>query len=655
MKSTHCPSCGAPVKFQSAASVYAVCAFCHSTLLNDGRVLKNLGRMAELIDDHSPIQISTKGRIDKKRFSVIGRIQLAYDAGVWNEWHLLLGGARSAWLSEASGEYVFSERASVTEAIPDFDALSQGMRVRLAKIDFQVANLVTARCVAGQGELPFKVDAGYDTRTADLRSAEGHFATIDYSETPPLVFLGRPLSFDDLHLTNLKSAVALEYASDASEIKVESFNCPHCAAPLKIHSLQIQSITCGGCGSLIGVENEKVSLLAEAARGLRAKPRINLGTRGSLEGVEWEVIGFLRRRIYSEGLPWFWDEYLLFNGKKGFSWLTEYNGHWNFARMLSNFPLVKPGDNTILYDKRGFRLFSSGVVETTVVVGEFYWVARAGDTCQLDEYVSPPSMLSRENFEDEVTWTRAEYLEGDAVASAFNVKSLPKASGVYANQPNPWKEHLGQTFAHFLAFVLLGSVIQLAFLFFIPQKKIFQQDLTVPASENAAMPNSSYNVTKEFTLPSYVQSLTLKHSLNIADDNWVEVATALVDKANGEIRRGVQDVASYKGERAPEGRRASSIRFVNVPPGTYYMVVNYDAGFELGAPSRPAIVDRVEIERRSVAWSNFVFLVVFLALFPLFVWLRHSAFEATRWEESDVGEDDDEDDDDGDIDIWDDD
>jgi hypothetical protein len=654
VKKAQCPSCGAPVKFQSAASVYSICAFCRSTLLYDGRALKNLGRMAELIDDPSPIQISTKGRVDKKRFSVIGRIQLQYDAGLWNEWHLLLAGARSAWLSEASGEYVFSERASVVEAIPDFDALSPGMHLKFAEIDFQVANLVTARCVAGQGELPFKVDAGYDTKTADLRSAEGHFATIDYSETPPLVFLGRPVHFDDLHLTNLKSTAALQYASDGSEIKVESFNCPHCAAPLKIHSLQIQSITCGGCGSLIGVENKKMSLLVEAARGLRVRPRIKLGTRGSLEGVEWEVIGFLRRRIYSEGMPYFWDEYLLFNGKEGFTWLTEYDGHWNFARTLSSFPLVKPGDNTILYDKRGFRLFSSGVVETTYVVGEFYWVARAGDTCQLDEYVSPPSMLSRESMEDEITWTRAEYLEGDTVASAFKLKSLPKASGVYANQPNPWKERLGQTFAHFLAFILLGSVIQLGFLFFIPQKKFFQQDLTIPMSENAAMPNSSYNVTKEFTLPRHTQSLTLKHSLNIADNNWVEVATALVDKETGEIRRGVQDLASYKGERAPEGRRVNSIRFADIPPGRYYMVVNYDAGFELGAPSQPAIVDRVEIERRSVAWSNFVLLVIFLALSPIYAWLRHSSFEATRWEESDVG-DDDEDDDDDDDDIWDDD
>ena len=55
MKTAHCPSCGAPVVFKSVASVYAVCEFCRSTLLRDGESLKNLGRMADLMDDPSLI------------------------------------------------------------------------------------------------------------------------------------------------------------------------------------------------------------------------------------------------------------------------------------------------------------------------------------------------------------------------------------------------------------------------------------------------------------------------------------------------------------------------------------------------------------------------------------------------------------------------
>ena len=39
---------------------------------------------------------------------------------------------------------------------------------------------------------------------ADLRTTSGDFATIDYSENPPLLFLGRAVEFDDLHLKNLR-------------------------------------------------------------------------------------------------------------------------------------------------------------------------------------------------------------------------------------------------------------------------------------------------------------------------------------------------------------------------------------------------------------------------------------------------------------------
>ena len=39
---------------------------------------------------------------------------------------------------------------------------------------------------------------------ADLRTSTGEFATIDYSEDPPLLFMGRPVEFDDLHFKNVR-------------------------------------------------------------------------------------------------------------------------------------------------------------------------------------------------------------------------------------------------------------------------------------------------------------------------------------------------------------------------------------------------------------------------------------------------------------------
>ena len=123
MKRAICPSCGAPVLFHSAASIYAVCEFCRSTLLRTGEDLKNLGRMADLLDDTSRIQIGSEGTFRSRHFLVVGRIQLKYEAGLWNEWHILFDDGRSAWLAEAAGEYIVSAQVSVREPIPAFTAL----------------------------------------------------------------------------------------------------------------------------------------------------------------------------------------------------------------------------------------------------------------------------------------------------------------------------------------------------------------------------------------------------------------------------------------------------------------------------------------------------------------------------------------------------
>ena len=52
-----CPGCGAPVEFRSAQSTHAVCSFCRSTVVRDGDTLSRIGKMAELFEDHSPLQL----------------------------------------------------------------------------------------------------------------------------------------------------------------------------------------------------------------------------------------------------------------------------------------------------------------------------------------------------------------------------------------------------------------------------------------------------------------------------------------------------------------------------------------------------------------------------------------------------------------------
>ena len=109
-----CPNCGAPVEFRSAASAFAVCSFCRSTVVREGEALRKIGESAELFDDHSPLQLGASGKYQGAAFTLVGRLQYRYAEGTWNEWHALFDSGKSGWLSEDNGRYVIAFDAPLT-------------------------------------------------------------------------------------------------------------------------------------------------------------------------------------------------------------------------------------------------------------------------------------------------------------------------------------------------------------------------------------------------------------------------------------------------------------------------------------------------------------------------------------------------------------
>ena len=635
MKTANCPSCGAPVTFKSSASAYTVCEYCRGTLLRDGEDLKNLGRMADLLDDPTLIRIGTEGHYQDTPFSVIGRIQLQYESGLWNEWHLLFSDATTAWLSEAGGEYMLTRLEPLKNSVPAFEVLEPDMQFIVNDKAFVVTNLESARCIAGEGELPFKVESGYDVNAADLRNDE-IFATIDYSETPPLFFVGEPVSFEALTLSHLKEP---EMGGGAGKkVKVSAFDCPHCGAPLTIHSDAIRSLTCPSCSSLIGLENQKLQLLAKAKAKLRITPWLPLGSKGRLKDVDWEIIGFLQRSIQADGQVWTWSEYLLFNAKAGFAWLTEYEGHWCYARTVSKLPKAGPEASWVTFDNRLFKHFSSSASKVSYVLGEFYWRVSLGESSKVDDYIAPPLLLSREVTKKEVSWSLSEYLEPKDVCSAFGIKGTPpERVGVYANQPNPLVAQSKKVTRLFWVLLVLATLLQLIFVSGISGEVLREELLFTPGEDEALS-------TKEFTLPEQ-QSLALTHIANLSND-WVGITTTLIEKNTGQTYQGHQELAYFHGvddgESWSEGSRAETIVFKNIPAGVYYL----DVDFELDEKRTQPLSDTVRLEVNSPGWSNYVLLLIFLGFFPIQARYKRSRFETRRWLESDLGDDDDDEEDD---------
>jgi len=200
----NCPNCGAPVTFRWSSAVQTTCEFCHSILVRTDVDLKKVGEVADLPVDASPIQIGTEGAYQNKSFVVIGRILYEYAQGGWNEWHVAYNDGSNGWVSDAQLEYDLSWQKTLPAPLPPSNEMTRGRKFQWDGNVYEVTSLTQAHYKGVQGELPFEYWDKADLLFADLRTSGGNFATIDYSENPPLLFLGRAVEFDDLHLKNLR-------------------------------------------------------------------------------------------------------------------------------------------------------------------------------------------------------------------------------------------------------------------------------------------------------------------------------------------------------------------------------------------------------------------------------------------------------------------
>jgi hypothetical protein len=200
--SANCPNCGAKITFRWSASVQTVCEYCKSILIRTDIDLKRVGQVANLPSNSSPIQIGTEGVYAGHSFVAIGRIIYEYDQGNWNEWHMMMNNGTSGWLSDAQDEYAVTFAAAGRKLPPECRI---GQQYTWDNETYTVSTITKARYRGVEGELPFQYWDKAEVLFVDLLSHSGKFATIDYSEQTPVLYLGEAVEFDNLKLKNLRS------------------------------------------------------------------------------------------------------------------------------------------------------------------------------------------------------------------------------------------------------------------------------------------------------------------------------------------------------------------------------------------------------------------------------------------------------------------
>lgn len=199
----NCPNCGAQITFRWSSAVQTACPFCKSIIIRTDIDLKKVGEVADLPPDPSPIQLLTTGTFRNKNFEVTGRLVYEYENGGWNEWHIVFSDGSTGWLSDAQLRYAVSTKSDIGQ-VPSQNEISRGKHVFFNNIDYEVATLTLAAYKGFEGELPFPYYGKSDMMFADLRTPAREFGTLDYSEDPPLLYLGEWVEFDDLQLKNLR-------------------------------------------------------------------------------------------------------------------------------------------------------------------------------------------------------------------------------------------------------------------------------------------------------------------------------------------------------------------------------------------------------------------------------------------------------------------
>ena len=416
--------------------------------------------------------------------------------------------------------------------------------------------------------------------------------------------------------------------------KAQALACPNCGGPVERRGFGYTlSVVCPQCLTVLDASTPQLQILqkVETAQGRRT-PLVPLGSRGKFNGVTWEAIGYQTRAVEEDGETFEWEEYLLFNPYHGFRYLIQYDGHWNFVAPLEAMPASQEMSNlpSVFYEGHVYRRFSSGLAVTTFVLGEFPWRVKVGDKVADHDYISPPWILSAETTQDEITWSKGEYVAGAAVWSAFQLPGRPPgARGVYLNQPSPYAGKIGGIWGSFAAMLAILMGLAIFFAVFSRQETVYRNSYSFSSFDKG---EPSF-VTPEFELKGRQAPLELAVNTNL-DNNWTYFNFALVNEDTGQAYDFGREVSYYNGSDSDgawsEGSPNTTVLIPAVEPGKYYLRVE---------PEMEAGNVRYDITLRddvpSYAW--FWLAAGLLLMPPIGYSMRARNFESQRWMQSDSG------------------
>lgn len=629
-----CPSCAAPIEFKAGSTIVLVCPFCRSAVARTDRGLEDIGKVAEIVDSESPLKIGLKGEYKGTRFELTGRAQLKHEmGGVWDEWYATFSNGWVGWLAEAQGRFYMTFYQPLPEgtSLPSYSGLQLGQTV--AEIPNPTPLMVQEKgrgtSVAADGEIPYKLTPGEQFEYADLAGKNNAFATIDYSMSPPWVFVGEMVTLDQIGLGDAKSV-----KRDPKRVSSASMGCPNCGGPLELIAPdKAERVTCPNCDSLLDVNQGNLSIFKSLTPPANAPEFVApIGAEGTFTGdVKFKIIGAVVRSVTIEGIHYYWHEYLLYNPMIGFRWLVHSDNHWNFVEPINPADVEQNNifgtGSTVTYNGQKYKIFQDAPAVVEYVKGEFYWRVEQGETVRAVDYVAAPHMLSMEASADEMNWSLGTYMTNDEVEKAFGIEGLPKPWSVGPNQP-----FTGRFYYTWGAVPLLLLLVVAAFM--VPFTGIsstaLNQEIILPPMSNATTAQAQFS-----------QPFDLKGGRNVritaaaqVDNAWADLDVDLINEETKQVAETVAvPVEYYSGSDSDgswtEGSKSTDATVSSVAGGKY--TVKVEGTWQNWQAQMPV---QIKVEQGVNRGVNFCCAFIVLLIVPIFGLFRKFAFESGRWKDS---------------------
>ena len=523
--------------------------------------------------------------------------------------------------------------------LPTYQALQPGQTIPLiaGQEALTVVEKGVATSVAADGEIPYQLVPNEQTHYADLSGKNNTFGTIDYSVSPPWLFIGKQVTLDEIGL-----GTARPVQREARKTTAASMGCPNCGGPLALTAPdKAERVTCPNCSSLLDVEQGNLKYM----RSLSPCPTsdkfvLKVGSEGTFPGdVKFKVIGAMVRSVTIEGIEYFWHEYLLYNPMIGFRWLVHSDNHWNFVEPVNAADVTNSGHyvagSTVKYNGRSFKIFQDAKATVRYVTGEFYWKVSQGESVRAVDYVSAPLMLSQERGVNEVNWSAGVYMTNSEVEKAFGISGLPKPWSVAPNQP--FTGRFAYTWGLLpLFFLFVVSVVLLPFTGV--STTVVSQELTLPPMTSTTQPQIIFSQPFEIKNDRNVR-ITASAPVN---NSWAELDVDLINDQSQEVESVTIPIEYYTGVDSDgawtEGGQTQNATMSSLPAGTYTLRI--EGSWQNWTRSMPVTV---RVEQGVVRGVNFICALVLLLIVPILGLFRKISFESRRWSESMFGGSDDDD------------